>query len=373
MAYIYDKNKIKDELTLQNIFSLLQEWGGNPEYTPFGILSQTICHNPANEGSRKLYYYENSHLFKCYTGCDAYFDIFELYIKITSIQKHQELSLWDSICYIASRFGFTQQINSQSNKIEQLEDWEYIANYERIRELKPIINCSYANDLKEYDKTILAHFNYDVKITPWLKEGIKQEVLDCATIGYYPGGDQITIPHFDKFNRFIGLRGRTLCQEEADQFGKYRPLKVNGILYNHPLGMNLYNLNNSQNNIKSIKKAIVFEGEKSTLLYQTYFGFENDISVACCGSSISAYQIELLLAAGAEEIIIAFDRQFQKLGDSEFIHLTNNLQKLHSRYKNYALISFIFDKRMITNYKASPIDEGVDKFLKLFKDRINLS
>ena len=79
-------------------------------------------------------------------------------------------------------------------------------------------------------------------------------------------------------------------------------------MYNHPLGMNLYNLNNSKDAIKIIKKAIVFEGEKSTLLYKSYFGLDNDISVACCGSSLSAYQIQLLVEHGAEEIIVAFDR-----------------------------------------------------------------
>ena len=55
--------------------------------------------------------------------------------------------------------------------------------------------------------------------------------------------------------------------------------------------MNLYNLNYSKNQIKNIKKAIVFESEKSCLLYKSYFGIENDISVACCGSSLSAYQV----------------------------------------------------------------------------------
>ena len=32
-------------------------------------------------------------------------------------------------------------------------------------------------------------------------------------------------------------------------------------MYNHPLGFNLYNLNNSKEAIKAIKKVIVFEGE----------------------------------------------------------------------------------------------------------------
>ena len=41
-------------------------------------------------------------------------------------------------------------------------------------------------------------------------------------------------------------------------------------------------------------------------------------------------------------------------------------------YKNYATISFIFDKNKITGYKSSPIDEGPEKFLQLFKERVLL-
>lgn len=112
--------------------------------------------------------------------------------------------------------------------------------------------------------------------------------------------------------------------------------------------------------------------EKSTLLYKSYFGLENDISVACCGSSVSTHQTQMLLDAGAEEIIIAFDRQFQEIGDEEFKHLKTNLIRLRNKYKNFATISFIFDKNMITGYKSSPIDEGPEKFIKLFKERIIL-
>jgi hypothetical protein len=136
--------------------------------------------------------------------------------------------------------------------------------------------------------------------------------------------------------------------------------------------MNLYNLNNSKDNIKTMGKAIVFESEKSCLLYQSYFGIENDISVACCGSNISAYQIQMLIDAGAKEIIVAFDRQFQEIGDKEHQHLVANFKKLHAKYKNFVTLSFIFDRHMITNYKASPIDEGAQKFLTLFTERVFL-
>ena len=136
--------------------------------------------------------------------------------------------------------------------------------------------------------------------------------------------------------------------------------------------INLYNLNNSKKAIQILEKAIVFEGEKSSLLYQSHFGLENDISVACCGSNLSAYQVQLLIDAGAKEIIVAFDRQFQEIGDEEFKHLKTNLMRLRDKYKNFVLISFIFDKNMITGYKSSPIDEGPEKFLQLFKERIVL-
>ena len=46
--------------------------------------------------------------------------------------------------------------------------------------------------------------------------------------------------------------------------------------------------------------------------------------------------------------------------------------KRNSRYKNDVVMSFIFDKNMITGYKDSPIDCGPEIFMKLFKERIIL-
>ena len=365
---VFDKSEIRNSLTTDNIFDLLQEWGGDPEYANFGILCATICHNMPGEGSKKLYYYDNSGLFRCYTGCDSYFDIFEMVIKIMKIQHDKDFDLNDAVRWIAQKFGLSGR-EEDDPEDEDLEDWKYLANYSRIQDIEL---KTQEITLKEYDNNILERFNYNIAIDPWLSEGISQSAMEQARIGFYPGGDQITIPHFDVDGRFIGLRGRTLCADEGERYGKYRPMRVNKILYNHPLGMNLYNFNYSKNNIKIMKKAIVFEGEKSTLLYKSYFGLENDISVACCGSSISAYQIQLLIDAGAEEIIIAFDRQFQEIGDVEFQHLKNNLVKLRNKYKNFVTISFIFDSKMLTNYKDSPIDCGPEIFLQLFKDRILL-
>ena len=363
---VFDKSEIRQALGLENIYDLLIEWGGDPEYTEFGILSSTICHNPPGEGSRKLYFYENTGLFRCYTGCDSAFDIFELCSKVMKIQYDEEFDLNDSVLWVARRFGLSGMIKNDDMG-KTLEDWKILSNYSRIQEIELKDNKVI---LKDYDSSILNRLNYNIKIAPWLDEGISQEVISKAHIGFYPGADQITIPHYDINGRFVGLRGRTMCKDEAELYGKYRPMKINNQLYNHPLGMNLYGLNWSKNAIGIMKKAIIFESEKSVLKYATDFGWNNNISVACCGSNISSHQVQLLLDCGAQEIIVAFDRQFQEIGDAEFQHLKLNLLKIRTKFKNDVLISFIFDKNMITGYKQSPIDEGKEKFLQLYKERI---
>lgn len=363
---VYNKQEVKDQLTIENIYELVQDFGGDPEYTSFGVICHTICHNPPGMGSKKLYYYSNSGLFRCYTQCGDYFDPFELVIKVMAIQYEEEWNLNDAIRYVAKKFHIDGR-EQEDDEFIKLEDWKYLSNYDRIQDIEL---KSQEIILKEYDKSILNKFNYNIQLTPWINEGITQEILDINQIGFYPGGDQITIPHFDMNDRFIGLRGRTLCKEEAELYGKYRPLKIMNQMYNHPLGFNLYNLNHSKDNIRRMKKAIVFEGEKSSLLFQSYFGIDNDISVACCGSALSNYQVELLKECGVEEIIVAFDRQFEEIGDNEFQHLKRNLLKLGQKYSNEINISFIFDKNMITGYKDSPIDRGKDIFLQLFNERI---
>ena len=364
----FDKSEIRNSLSVEDIFGLVEEWGGEPEYTDFGFISATICHNEPGDGSRKLYYYQNSDLFHCYTGCEnPSFDIFELTIKIFSIQNHKNIDLNDAVRFIAFKFGIF--IQSEEPEEEQLQDWKIFDRYERIQNIEI---KDYNIQLKEYDNTILDRLNYKVKILPWLEEGITEEVMKQACIGYYAGGNQITIPHYDIDGRFIGLRGRTLSKEEAELYGKYRPIIINKTMYAHPLGMNLYGLNTSKDNIKTIQKAIVFESEKSHLLYSSHFGIENNISVACCGSNLSAYQIQMLAAAGAKEIIVAFDKQFISTGTAESRAWANKLTSIYKKYKNYIDLSFIWDKNDLLNYKSSPIDEGKEKFLQLFKERVVL-
>lgn len=365
MSRYYNKDELKEKLEIEQVYDLIEAWGGEPEYTDGGLISQTICHNPPGTGSRKLYYYSNTKLCHCFSGCiDPSFDIFELCIKVMKIQKGLKWELYDAMDYIASYFGF-EGIERKEEESE-LKDWEIFRRHKiKEPEKKQIIQ------LKEYDPIILTRFAYP-RIERWEQEGISNEVSKKNLIGYYPGGEQITIPHFDIDNRLIGIRGRTLVADEAEMYGKYRPLLIGKQLYNHPLSMNLYNLNNSKDNIAKTHAAIVVESEKSCLQLQSFYGYKNDISVAVCGSSLSSYQVDLLKKLGTNELIIAFDKDFSKIGDDIFKLTVKKLERIYEKYHNSINVSFLFDKTNILPIHSSPIDQGVEVFELLLKNRVIL-
>ena len=358
---LYDKDKIKQSLTLEQVYSLLVDFGGEPIIKNNTIISKTICHhNLMEDCSHKLYYYDNSKLFQCYTT-GSNFDVFELVIKIHQIQKNQKLELYDAVRFIAYKFGFSADKEEEDDN--QLRDWEMFKRYDFEFSFTPP-----SITLPSFDKTILSRFSYP-RILPWEREGIDKEVALQNYIGYYPVTEQITIPHFDINGNLVGIRGRYLAQEDADKYGKYRPLIVNKQMYNHPLSLNLYNINNSKDNISQARAAIIFESEKSCLMYQSYYGLDNDISVACCGSNISSHQIDMLCNLGAKEIVIGFDKQFQKIGDDEFTVLKNKLVGLYKRYGSQVRITTMFDTKNLLPYKASPIDISKEIFEQLLKSR----
>ena len=365
----FDKDKIKNSLTLEQVAEVLEALGAlSFRVTEDSIISETICHNLPGEGSQKLFYYDNTKLFRCYTDCGEYFDIFQLVVKAYEVQYDEEWSLPRAVSFIAHKFGFEEEASEEFENLG-LEDWAIFKSYERIKTKtegkKKVV------ELKLYDDSILTHLPKPV-ISPWEQEGITRETMNRYEISYYPVDCQIIIPHRDDKGELIGVRGRTLIKEEGEMFGKYRPATLNGTMYNHPLGFALYGLNHTKQNISLVKKAIVFEGEKSVMLYDSLFGAENNIAVASCGSAFSLHQFELLRNLGVQEIVFAFDRQFEEIGDKEFQRHVKHIKQLGDKYKNFVTISCIFDKEMITPYKASPIDCGKETFLKLFSERIML-
>ena len=357
--------QIKNNLSLNQVESLLSDLGAHPFRQNNIIISKTICH--CGE-SHKLFYYDNTKLFRCYTECQDTFDIFQLVMKVQKT-LNIDMTLPQALKYILRFFNIEDVSNADffGETQEELEDWKLLKKYDKNNnkeDNKQII------ELKHFDGSFLKNLPQP-RILPWEREGITNEVIKHHNICYNPSSQGIVIPHYDIDNNLVGVRERTLIKEN-EQFGKYRPMILNKQMYNHPLGFNLYNLNYSANNIKQLKKVIVFEGEKSPLLYASYFGIDNDITVACCGSSFGSYQVGLLLNLGVDEIIIAFDKQFKELGDEEHKGWVKKLKEIDKKYSSLVKISFMFDKWNLLGYKDSPIDKGPDIFLDLFKKRIKI-
>lgn len=372
----YDKDKIKNSLSIEQVFDLVSDLGGEPVMNTGYFTCQTICHNHPGDGSHKLYYYDNTKLFRCYTECSSTFDIFELVQKVKNIAQEFKIrydeegketlvqwSLYDAIQFVAVYFNIETENENFFEKRIKLHDWEILNKYEAnsFEKQKQII------DLHIYDDKILKYLPRP-RIKDWENEGISAEVSAAANICYDPKMNGIVIPHYDINNNLIGIRERTLIKEQ-EQYGKYKPAILNGKMYNHPLGFNLYNINKSKEHIKEFKKVFVFESEKSCLKYASYFGINNDISVAICGNSLNNYQVSLLLSCGCKEMIIALDKQYEKPVGQDWANWTKKFIQIFNKYGNYLQISFLVDREGVLQFKDSPIDQGRDNFLYLYRRR----
>ena len=102
--------------------------------------------------------------------------------------------------------------------------------------------------------------------------------------------------------------------------------------------------------------------------------YNYNISVASCGSSLNYRQVELLVRElGVTEIIIAYDKEYEKLGTEEATKYFYKLQKICQKYSNYCNFYFLYDYKNLLELKDSPIDKGKETFEKLIKDKVKVN
>lgn len=353
----YDKEIVKEQIELEDIYNLLDFFDAEPQMFNTYIIAKTICHGG---DSHKLYYYENTQLFKCYSDSCGSFDVFELVQKVEDIKD-----LNAAVFYVVNFFNLQSKINEVDEDFD-LDTSKYIAQLSKLAQL----------DVYKKDKVVLPELPMEMldhypqpEILNWTKEGISPEVCHYMGIKYDPVNGNILIPHYDEDSRLVGIRQRTLVQEQ-EVYGKYRPARIQGQLCNHPLAFNLYGFNQAKPQIKQAQLAIIVEGEKSVLQYMSYFGTLSNICVAVCGSSISQYQFQLLLDAGVKEIVLGFDKDFQEMRGKEYDDVVKKIDNIYNKYKNRITISVLFDKWNLLGYKNSPLDCGKEAFLYLWRNRI---
>lgn len=345
MAINYEQ--IIENLKDEDVFRLLSDLGAQPIDKGGYFICKTVCHNEdPEEASQKLYYYKNSHMFYCFTedGPMSIFKFLRNYYETRSIVY----DWYNDILQVILNCS-VQAYNAPDAYKSQRDD--YIARKVRRK-------------LPTYPPGILDVFTHYYPVE-WLQDSITQSSMDKYNILYSISQNKIIIPHYDVDGDLVGIRGRALNKQEIEAFGKYAPVQIEGKWYSHPLSLNLYGLNWNKDNIRNSRNCFIFESEKSVMQVESFNG--RNCAVACCGSNINKYQIDLLMRYCApREIVVCFDNEEKDGEDKYFIKLWNMCKK----YTTYCNMSFIYDRNNITKKKDSPSDNGEEIFAKLLKERV---
>lgn len=345
--------EITDALTPELVEQLLYKLGAEEVIKrDTYLITNTICHNES-DGSLKLYYYYDTHLFVCYSedGNMSPFNFLKHYYETRGIEYD-----WfkDIYCVLANltNVSLTSGFDAPAYKSQK-------GRYERRN--KNIV-------LPTYPDSVLSIFS-DTLPEEWIMEGISEESMEKYEIKYSISQNKIIIPHRNAEGQLVGIRGRALNKEEAEEFGKYMPVRLENKWYAHPLALNLYGLDKAREAINKTKKVVVYEGEKSIYKHDGFYRDNN--SVAVCGSNLHKTQIDLLLKyTQASEVIIAFDKEYTDPWSEQASNYFNKLSSICKKYTQYYNFSFIFDREGLLDLKDSPVDKGKEVFEELMKKRV---
>lgn len=352
---------IKRKLTDEQVISFLKHLGSKRYINnDKNIIFQTICHNKPSESNKmKLYYIKDRKLFHCFTSCESIGDIYKLAGHVLNLDASE------SAKYVLKFFGISSiavPYEEEDFGFEVEDDEEVIFQSIKLEniEVEPLEPIKRQNIMRMFIRYYCRE---------WLKDGISKETMDKYDIKFSPEKLGVIIPHHNIFGEIVGVRIRNLEEYSIETFGKYTPLHLNGVMYNHQLSRNVYSLDKSKEHIKIYKKVIVFEGEKSPLILDSWYGGRNP-SVAICGSSFSRYQMKLILDTCGEDIefIIAFDKQWSN--SEEETQWRKKIERMcKPLIENGKRVSVMWDRKGLLEYKNAPCDNGKEVFEILLKER----
>lgn len=360
-----DRDDLLNSFTIEDIMNLIKELGGTyVGQDKDGYIFTTICHG---KDSPKLYYYPNSKLFHCYTCCGT-MSIYDLVMSVLDMTN-----FFEAFKYLCDFKGISIEGNKPRGFKVKVDESDFDFLNLHLTKYKPqkIV-------LPSYDENVLKIFdNYYPSC--WEDEGISPKEMERFGVKFDFDNIKAIIPNRDIDGRLVGIRARSFNTIDLSYKRKYMPITVQGLTYRCPTGANLYGLYENQENIKALRKAIIFEGEKSVWHYGSMFGANNNIGVASLGTTFSNYQRKLLTDLEIDEVTVAYDKEFyySKLeeGDKEHIKDYNSyirkLIKLFKLFNPYCVFSIInCDNDIDIDYKDAPVDKGKDVFCKLYQNRI---
>lgn len=365
-----DMKSMKEALTEDQVTKIVMALGSaEPHAEGNGHLRfQTVCHH--GDGFN-LCYYPDSGYFHCYTHCKDNFDIFELVRRSKGFDSNGEAIRW-----ISDLLGLDPNDHQmeEETELETSDEWDLFDKkkaYDDAAARKP-------EPSPEIGEGVLNVFGPAVAPEEWIADGISPEVMAYYGIRVDSAKSQIIIPHRDASGKLIGIRCRNFDGEVIADAGKYMPAMIDGVLYAHPLGRNLFGLWQNRELIRSLKKVLVCESEKSVMQCATMYGIDKNFCVATCGHSISLAQAKLLLDLGVTEIILGYDHDVDlKVNpdgskDEATQAFEQELLDIVRPYTQYFSVEIIVDYDNILGHKDSPTDDGREKLEALMRRKVRI-
>lgn len=355
------ENPLIKKMNSSDIIRLMEKLGVPESMIKYGnssLIFPTICHNEmSNDPSHKLYYYEATKRFYCYTNCKS-------------------ISVFDFIIKVYQTRGYKIEFREAYNILDEIVSKRIKNGFAILSNPKPLvpdkIEKNWEEQLPVYNHHILECFTQQPRfLDVWMSEGIDYDVLVEFGVRFDMVRNRIVFPILDRNGRLVGIRVRNFNQDDIDSGRKYMPLWHNEELYNCPKMMVVYGYYQNKAVIKKLKEVIVFEAEKSVLKYGSCF--TQNKSVAVGGSSFSQYHGIILKDAGVTKIVLAFDNDYSEDGDKYY-----GLKKMIKEAKKIRDMGFeveiIYDwEQEYLGNKDAPIDLGRTVYSKLYRERKKLA
>lgn len=201
------------------------------------------------------------------------------------------------------------------------------------------------------DDYMLRYEKNPEKLSVWEAEGISMASLERFQVAYDSFSDRLVYPIRNVTGEIVNVGARTL-----DPDWKQKKLRKYSYLFSWDGGMNtVFGIAENKEDILSKKEIIIFEGAKSVMIAHSW-GIRN------CGalltSHLSQFQMKILAKLGVR-VVFALDKEVVIRDDPNI-----------ARLKRYTTCEYIWDRDNLLDEKDSPVDRGVDTFMKLYEGRL---
>lgn len=358
--------KILNRLTTSDIIQLVSQFG-IPEtsirYYNNQLIMPTGCHNEIiGQAKHKLYYYESTKKFYCYTCCGS-------------------MNPFDFIVQAYRTRGIKYSLSNAAIMLEKIIQERLKDGFAIVEHKQPVIQeieDDWHKTLTEYNIAVMDCFSRNKKyLKIWEKEGISFDTMDKFGIKFDMIRNRMVIPIYDDKGVFVGAKVRNFNQEDIENGRKYMPLIHNNEIYSYDRGKVLYGLNFNKRAIKAAKRAIIFEAEKSCLLYDSLYIGNKAVSIG--GSNVSVYQVELLKKMGVETVVLALDNDYSLLPKEDskydkYFGLYKMLKEANKLSAKGFTVEIVYDwEQEFLENKDAPIDKGREVWNKLYRNRKNFT